>query len=593
MKALFYIGLLLIFVISTPLSISAQQPIKNAKSANANVWDDFGILMVNLLSDKSTPVWLFDTATTTIIEGGDTALIKGRITQFGKPKRSFELEMRLSVRKTTRDASNPAYGFVENTTATNWHYYDALKGTLTGVNDDLTGVVLELSIDDNRPSFQIGKGASQILEDTAAVGCAGWFKWKNITPTTAPPLAAGLTILPFPQRSPILDRGGVHFVIPENTKECNNLVETESFKILKNNENGLKCSDNVGIAAFVVKDAIDYSDICTASNISRLIIRDDKGQLNSKSGVGNMAGTIDIKDFKGVDNSDNTAYSFNIQGNESASISIGSQPLNRSFKANSQFFAPSGNVVIGTDIFTVNTVESFLQKGIIDDTSPDANKQAVFARLKLEKDGVIKTVFLVSLLDEIKKCPSNVNTLSAQNTQLDLFAAADNSNVRLEWVNNTGDKNDYFIVQKADEKGDFKDIETINGVFKGAKKYFSTYDYHTTEGEIFYRLKLVFNNGTYKYSDIQTVKFDAIKDVRLSPNPADDNLHIDLKNYSDAPVSVFMYNGFGQTVLSKINTLNNAHTIDLDTSRLQAGQYVVRITAKNKRDVLKKIMIVK
>jgi hypothetical protein len=590
MKTLFYIGLVLIVFISTPLSISAQQPIKNAKSANTNVWDDFGILMVNLLSDKSTPVWLFDTATTTIIEGGDTALIKGRITQFGKPKRSFQLDMRLSVRKTTRDSSNPAYGFVENTTDADWHYYDALSGTLTGVNDDLKGVVLELSIDDNRPSFQIGKGASQILEDTAAIGCAGWFKWKNITPASAPPLPSGLAILPFPQRSPILDRGGVHFVIPESAKECNDdVARTTVLKILKDNENGLKCSDNVGIAAFVVEGDVNEinSGICSNNNITRLIIKDNKGRLN----IDRMMGSIDIKDFTAF--SGNTEYSFRVGGNTtSTSVSI-SQPLGRNFKADIKTFAPSGDVKIGGNTFTVNSDESFVQKGMVGDDSPDANKQAVFARLKLEKGGDKQTIFLVFLLDELKKCPSNISILSAQNTQLDLFATADNTNARLEWVNNTGDKNDYFVVQKADENGDFKDIEFINGEFKGATKYFSTYDYHTTEGENLYRLKLVLFNGAYKYSDIQTVKFEGIKDVRLSPNPADDNLHIDLKNYNDTPVSVFMYNAFGKTVLSKINTSNHVNSIDLDTSSLQTGQYFVRITAKNKRDVLKKIMIVK
>ena len=81
--------------------------------------------------------------------------------------------------------------------------------------------------------------------------------------------------------------------------------------------------------------------------------------------------------------------------------------------------------------------------------------------------------------------------------------------------------------------------------------------------------------------------------TRIFPNPADDNLTIDLKNYQNTAVSVFMYNAFGKTVLSKINALNTINTIDLDTSSLQSGPYFVRITAKNKRDVLKKIMIAK
>ena len=158
-------------------------------------------------------------------------------------------------------------------------------------------------------------------------------------------------------------------------------------------------------------------------------------------------------------------------------------------------------------------------------------------------------------------------------------------------MNNTGDKNDYFVVQKLDDKGEFQDLSFVNGEFDSSTKYFSTYDYHTTEGENAYRLKVVLFNGAYKYSDSQTINFDGIKDVRIFPNPADDNLTIDLKNYPNTAVSVFIYNAFGKTVLSKINALNPTNTIDLDTSSLQSGQYFVRITAKNKHNVLNKIII--
>jgi Secretion system C-terminal sorting domain len=160
-------------------------------------------------------------------------------------------------------------------------------------------------------------------------------------------------------------------------------------------------------------------------------------------------------------------------------------------------------------------------------------------------------------------------------------------------VSNTSFKNDYYTVQKLSEKtGDFEDLEVINEVNKTAElQHFTTYDSRPTEGGNFYRLKLTQMDGSTKFSETKKVVFGKMSGVNIFPNPSSEYVDIDLSLYKGQTVNIYLYNTFGHQVAFK--TVENVEEIPvrLDISTYTAGNFLLRVTAKGKRDVTKQVII--
>ena len=174
---------------------------------------------------------------------------------------------------------------------------------------------------------------------------------------------------------------------------------------------------------------------------------------------------------------------------------------------------------------------------------------------------------------------------------LTLNAQLDKERVQLNWAINTGDKTDYFVVQKLNTTtGDFDNLETINNtIFTDKLREFTYFDEKVLDGETKYRIKQVFNDGTYLLSETAKVVFKTWENVTIFPNPVDDKFNLILKNYQDKEVSIYLYNSVGQPVhMQKFDA--NA-LLEVDASRLPQGHYLVRLVAKGKRDFTKQIYV--
>ena len=188
-----------------------------------------------------------------------------------------------------------------------------------------------------------------------------------------------------------------------------------------------------------------------------------------------------------------------------------------------------------------------------------------------------------------------VTPLLASQSQgiLTLETHAEPTRTVIEWVNNTGDTNDYFTVEKADNKtGIFESLEIVNN--KSVDKdmtHYVTYDNAPTEGDNSYRIAVIHNDGSTKVSDIKIVQFKGLYSVRLFPNPVNDVLTLDLSNYKNQNVEVYLYNYFGHLQLvRKIDKVTDA-LFDISVSDIQTGNYKVRIQSKKRRAVTQSVII--
>ncbi len=187
------------------------------------------------------------------------------------------------------------------------------------------------------------------------------------------------------------------------------------------------------------------------------------------------------------------------------------------------------------------------------------------------------------------------STRLATSSVFTMNATAEPNRTRIEWVNNTSYKNDFFSVQRLNNNsGDFEDLETINATEEVSElQYLTSYDNAPLEGDNYYRVKVAYNDGTFSYTETKKVNFNQLSQVRLYPNPTSEFVNLDLSEFKGKDVNIFMYNQFGQQVQFK-NVQNVGDSpVMLNVLDYTPGNFLIRVTTQGKRDVTKQVTITK
>jgi PA14 domain/Polysaccharide deacetylase len=197
-----------------------------------------------------------------------------------------------------------------------------------------------------------------------------------------------------------------------------------------------------------------------------------------------------------------------------------------------------------------------------------------------------------------KPCATAVEEPVAANAVRDIFSfdgAKDGNKAQLNWVNNAAAQTaDYFVVEKLQTSGEFGAIDHVRADMKaGETRSFSFTDEKPTSGENFYRIQLVGQNGTKRYSEIVKLAFDD-SNWRVFPNPARNYVELDLKSRANLTGRVEVYDAFGRVVLSQvIDKITEApYRLELDGAAA-TGQHWVRVHVDGVRDLVSPLMISK
>jgi hypothetical protein len=187
------------------------------------------------------------------------------------------------------------------------------------------------------------------------------------------------------------------------------------------------------------------------------------------------------------------------------------------------------------------------------------------------------------------KLPTISTQNLSQNTILNMSAIAESNKAHISWVNNTGTVNDYFVLQRFNPAtGVFEDIGTINSKTIEGNEYYTTYDNEPIDGDNLYRIKLVLNDGTIRYSEEKTVTFHAANGIVLYPNPAHDILNINFKGYTGKAIDITIFDMQGKRLMvqhiDKLQTMD--YTLDIPENTA-VGQHIILIEAQGKRDVVR------
>jgi plastocyanin len=187
-----------------------------------------------------------------------------------------------------------------------------------------------------------------------------------------------------------------------------------------------------------------------------------------------------------------------------------------------------------------------------------------------------------------------VASISAQATFIATGHQKDKTAV-IEWVVNDKINADYFIVERFNnDMGVFEKLETINvNPNKNAINHYVFTDNSPFLDKNLYRVGL-FEGGLIppQYAQPITLDFSHFIDYALYPNPAQNNVALDLSIAKNQAATIYITNILGKEV--KHMTVENApSTLFINLENFEHGQYFMHIQVKGKKLVTKKLVVMK
>ena len=171
------------------------------------------------------------------------------------------------------------------------------------------------------------------------------------------------------------------------------------------------------------------------------------------------------------------------------------------------------------------------------------------------------------------------NAIVLQTTLTNFFAAKQNDEtIKLTWTTENELANRLYTVQKSSDGKIFTDVNTIPSIDENTSvNYSSDYPISPTDrNKIYFRLKIVDQNGDLNYSEIRIVELDENKQkISLFPNPSSNFVNLVFTNsINDLQTDIFAANGeliqrnyFTNTSLAHINFQN----------KLASGVYFIKV----------------
>ncbi|MFK7947918.1 MAG: T9SS type A sorting domain-containing protein [Saprospiraceae bacterium] len=157
--------------------------------------------------------------------------------------------------------------------------------------------------------------------------------------------------------------------------------------------------------------------------------------------------------------------------------------------------------------------------------------------------------------------------------------AENNSNV-LSWETATELNNSHFEVERSFDGINFEVIETVEG--NGTTVEVINYEFvdEAPLANTYYRLRQVDFDGQFEYSKVVSVnrKVSGSGDVKVYPNPAQDNLTIDFTTSADEDVIITVTDMTGRVLISQNrNVAQGENQLNIDLTNLPQGNYFLQL----------------
>ena len=171
-----------------------------------------------------------------------------------------------------------------------------------------------------------------------------------------------------------------------------------------------------------------------------------------------------------------------------------------------------------------------------------------------------------------------------------------NGIIKLNWQTDFEQFIKYYEVQKSNNGVDFKKIGILNAVGNStlAQSYFYD-DAEVSSNITYYRLKIIEDNGTSKFSKIVIFRSDkGIITSTISPNPFYSFINVDFETENAQNITIRLYDMMGRTVKNiTLNARKGNNTFKVSAlEALPGGSYIIEMIAGGER-VFKDILLKK
>ncbi|MEL6924448.1 MAG: thrombospondin type 3 repeat-containing protein [Bacteroidota bacterium] len=198
-------------------------------------------------------------------------------------------------------------------------------------------------------------------------------------------------------------------------------------------------------------------------------------------------------------------------------------------------------------------------------------------------------------IDNIKVKGCCINNLRNNGSTLEFYAETEQRQVQLDWMTNTEFINERFIVERSEDGIQFEPIlEQMSNYSTSAFIDYQAVDTDPIIGTSYYRLKEIFKDGSFIYSEPREVQISInLNELAVFPNPTTHEAYLHLKEHAGKAANIQIYNALGQLMMEReFDSLPHA-PIQLDVQGYRSGMYTVTIQLEQNRRVSTKLIVTK
>lgn len=172
---------------------------------------------------------------------------------------------------------------------------------------------------------------------------------------------------------------------------------------------------------------------------------------------------------------------------------------------------------------------------------------------------------------------------------LSFAAASTGSGVKLGWATINESNSKEFEVQRSVDGNNFRGIGFVQANAQPQSKkeydYLDMDAYKQKSTTLYYRLKMIDNDGKYAYSKVALIQLDrVVKGLEVSPNPARGFVRINYASDTQQDAQVRIINANGQIVQSFITHLSpGVNQQVVNTERMAPGIYHTELIINGKK----------
>ncbi len=157
-----------------------------------------------------------------------------------------------------------------------------------------------------------------------------------------------------------------------------------------------------------------------------------------------------------------------------------------------------------------------------------------------------------------------------------------NGSLLLNWKTANEQNSSHFIVERSADGNNFNTIGRVAA--SGTTTVTNNYSYTDNDAaaqqlpQLYYRLKIVDNNGEFSYSNVVVISFASLTKVSVYPVPAHNSINVNIVSPATGNAQLQIIDNSGHIVLQRTaQLLKGVNDLSIDLQKLATGFYYLKV----------------